>query len=282
MNRFAMLFAAQLLVGMALCQSNVLQPLPKRGLPEIGKQPLSLYWLSKKDGSVWRSSLDGTRKELVIDCKVKGRSSVSITGSRPGKGSNLALTSIPDAGYTILDVPTGPVPGKSAIVVQRAAEASGRFVAAPYSYSNASSPWRMKATEKSFRVADHTHQDIGRIEIEVKGKSPSYSFRTEGGLIMAILESGAIILKDGDQVILWTLPDDRKYLFADAYSSAVWTRDLSKSARYTPVAKVVTRTATYTYKLKSPVDIKRPVSAMTKTSERRPYRDLGWQVHRRN
>jgi hypothetical protein len=253
-----------------------LEPMPANGIPSVAKQPLCLYWLNQDDGSVWRCSLDGSRKELVVDCRAKKNGKLSrntsFGGSRPGKGSYVALGSIPRNGYTIIDGPPRIVEGRGLDMEQERARAAGTAThPAPYTFSNKKSPWTVRFKAERIPGLDPMNSRLSEIEFTgPQKKTISYMYSGSDGKLLGLMDCDAAVLQDDDRVVLWTMKDNRRYLLARGNRPCLWTRDLSKAERFKPVAKVVVKGSGYTYTLTSPSDLKRSLNQMTPTFRARP------------
>jgi hypothetical protein len=235
------------------------EPLPEEGLPSASRSPACLYWISEADGSVWRSTIDGRQKELVVDCRAinAGRltGGVSLTGS-PGRNSYLALTSVPRSGYTLVDA--APKEREDSTVQLVGMELGGRVrtLKAPYSFGSKPSPWTMTAKYKLVRNLDRDHSFLDQIKMtSSQGMRAEYTFARLEGKLIALLDGGFGIIQDGNSIILWSLVDDRKYLIAKGWHPEVWPRELRQPQRFKPIATVVKNRKKLTYTMRDPRDL---------------------------
>ena len=244
--------------------------MPASGLPVAARSPNCLYWIAEKDGSLYRCSLDGKIKELVVDCESLSKSrrqpNATLSGY-PSLGSSLALGGVKRVGYSIEYIVVAyPRIKTNSDLSTAVATLRDKPVtlSAPYSVGQGSSQWR--ATLRPIGVEfepHHEHSFISQIELSVAGgKCVSYTFANFEGEVIALLPEDIAILKDGRKVVLWTLMDDRKYLVAEGWFPVVWPRNLSEPERLKPVAKVKIRRSHYEYTLSHPRDLDRTIDEL--------------------
>ncbi len=232
--------------------STPLEALPKSGIQRVADQPACLYWLDREDGSVWRCSLDGSRRELVIDCRARasngrfGGVRLALRGPTAREQGRITLGCVPGgSGFTTVDAcPAGTryemILGTDGLTYRDVLRE------APYTFSTSPSAWKARFIAQPYQVTDHSHVRNAAVEIWKTGLKPArIDFGSERSAILALLDCEAAVLFDSPDVILWTLWDDRKYLLAKAYSAIVWPRDLSKPDRFVPIATMMTREASY-------------------------------------
>ncbi len=238
--------------------------LPAAGIAAVGREPLALYWMDRKDKSVWRSSLDGSRKELVVDLSgTSAGSGVRLNTSWTSKGSLLSVGSVPNHGYTVLEPLSRIEKIREWEQKQLQLAVGNTKLSVPFTYGSSSSPWSAQITVKYIPEADHAHPGITRIELSKPASSAiTYDFTGPDGVLLCLMPSEAAVVRDGNQFILWTLFDDKRYLLATSEMAFIWPRDLAKAKRAKPVARVSSDGSVYSYEWESPTDMNRKLSDM--------------------
>jgi hypothetical protein len=204
-----------------------------------------LYFIDGKDGHVWRSRVDGTGREVVIRCGAvkSGRLSPSVglvtTWPSVLTSGALHLTSIPyGEGYTVLD-------GARPRLFNARAQIEGEL---PLVYTDTpkQSAWTVVGRYSSHQMEPrHYHDRLTSIEMRRAGKT--VVFRVAGphdrvsSAFLGLVSSDQAVLADNHMIWLWDLRTDRKRPVASAVSAVLWPRDLSKPARFAPVAKTLLR-----------------------------------------
>lgn len=258
----------------------IIDPLPKGGIATAAKIPACLYWINEKDGSLWRSSLDGQLRELVVDCRALkgGRKTGNVgLGGSPGKKSYLALGSVPKStgySYTLVDAAPDIKEDSTVNMASMSFSGKGLTIKAPYSYGGKLSPWTLRVKFKLVPILDHEHSFIDTITLSSSsGSYATYTYSGIEGEILALIEGDFAVLKDGKSIILWALKDDRKYLLAKGWNPRVWPRDLRQPQRFKPIATIVRGGKKLTYVMKDSKDLLRRPEQMTPTrpNQRPPF-----------
>lgn len=227
--------------------ASTVEALANQGIERLKKEPWCLYWVDQEKRQLWRMSIDGTIKELVVDYggheEEKG-SRNELHGHN--RRSPLKLEAVPNGGWIVVE-PTPfsltkaepPTPADFKRQGSGPISVSSTF-SIQYAESAQDSPWAVH-----YRTIPEGTTVFSRALLsEVALSRPDtprieYVFASNITKVCALLDSDVAILYDRPRVVLWDLIEDRKYLLFESQAlPAVWPRDLRKKERFAPEAYV--------------------------------------------
>lgn len=231
-------------------------------IDQLKNVPWCIYYVSYEDGNLWRCSIDGSVRELVLKTKIDMKApllDISLSGNHAARGATplFFLAGSPLSANTIIDYRTTDAPRLSQ--VRRITNSPGqpsRGDLSPQFDPN----WQEFALQERVGTSGRYGRTyVTALSLRGKDRKPRrFDFEATANFLsqpLAIFESRYYVIYDYPNLILWDLVEDRKSLLARAFKFTLWPRNLQQKQRFRPIRTVTLDNKIYKWRVSNPSDI---------------------------
>ena len=253
--------AATLALPPAPTSSTRHYPILKGPIEELEDVPWCIYYISADDGNVWRCSIDGMIRELVLKTRMDVESigpRSFFTGQAEGPGpAALSLdTGQQLPGITYLDERSARDQGLTRVrrITSRTTDMLRGFG------PRYDSHWQEFALQRKGGTGrNYSSTYTVSIVLRSRASRPKrFDFDAFGNSItgpLAIFKSRFYVIYDFPNLILWDLRDDQRWLIARTPKFSLWPRDLRKAERFSPIRVLRAEGKDYKWRISNPEDL---------------------------